>query len=330
MPSTQPGLLVDAILEAISQSGEAGVITSSIRVHPREFAVEGPDGPLLLWVYAWTLTPGGRPQLPNEYRIQMTTVQSPLALNPIGPTLLLGYEPSLGIFGGFDLTRHRRFTVGSPSVQIDLASLRTALQDGLAFHRKSNTEITVAIRPDQFMLYARNATLFHKEGSNTATFRTIQKAATREPLPHVAVPRTERKRLIQLVSRAARAANFSDQVLIAYAHRCAVTRLQLRLVDAAHILPVAAPGSPDHVSNGLALSPTYHRAFDHGLIYLDEGFVMRLNPKRLNRLETLNLQAGIEEFKSVLGKIHLPPDRLQWPDVKLVRLANEFRRIELA
>jgi len=56
----------------------------------------------------------------------------------------------------------------------------------------------------------------------------------------------------------------------AFMPRCAVTRIQLRLVEAAHILPVGAPGSIDHVCNGLALSPTFHRAFDDALIYLDK------------------------------------------------------------
>jgi putative restriction endonuclease len=68
--------------------------------------------------------------------------------------------------------------------------------------------------------------------------------------------------------------------MFAYGNRCAVTRVQLRLVDAAHILPVGTTGSADHVRNGIALSPTYHRAFDAGLIYLD-------NVKSLAKIETL-------------------------------------------
>ena len=109
--------------------------------------------------------------------------------------------------------------------------------------------------------------------------------------------------------------------------RCAVTRLQLRLVDAAHILPVGAPGSIDHVCNGLALPPTFHRAFDSALTYLDESYTIRLNPERESSLVTLNLDGGLEEFKAALGKVHLPPDRRQWPDPRLIKKANQFRRI---
>jgi len=74
MPAAPTEQLVEAILDAIAQSEDTGLLVSPIRKHPRKFAVSGPEGALRLWVYAWTLTPGGRPQLKNEYRIQMTSV----------------------------------------------------------------------------------------------------------------------------------------------------------------------------------------------------------------------------------------------------------------
>ena len=73
----------------------------------------------------------------------LTTVASPLPLNPTGYTVLLGYEPNLKMFGGFDLRRHCTFTTGSPSVQIDIKKIHKAMQDGLAVDRKDNDEIAV-------------------------------------------------------------------------------------------------------------------------------------------------------------------------------------------
>lgn len=137
----------------------------------------------------------------------------------------------------------------------------------------------------------------------------------------------ERRRLLHTISRVSRDANFCDQVLNAYAHRCAITRMQLRLVEAAHILPVAAPNSIDDVRNGIAMSPTYHRAFDSGLIYVDSNYVMKINPKKEAQLRRLNLTAGLHQFKSSLGKIHLPPDKRQWPHLSFIKKANRFRRI---
>jgi hypothetical protein len=61
-------------------------------------------------LYAWTLTHGGRQSLPDEFRIQMTSVSSPLAPNPGGQTVLIGYHQDLNMFAGFDLAKHRTFT----------------------------------------------------------------------------------------------------------------------------------------------------------------------------------------------------------------------------
>lgn len=332
MPAVSPYELVQAILDAIQDSGHSAILVGRLRAHPREFVITAPDEhQVLLWVYAWTLTGGGRPTLPHEYRIQLTTVKSPLKLNSHGPTVLIGYDPDLQAFAGFDLARHRTFTPGSASVQIDIRIVRAALQDGLAFDRKSNQEIAVGIRPDQFMNYAYNAEALHRFGKQAVTFGLLEKAASLEAITasEIAGLTEKRKRIVQTVSRLSRQANFRQQVMHAYGNRCAVTRAQLRLVDAAHILPVGAPGSVDDVRNGLSLAPTYHRAFDTGLIYLDDEYVMRINPRKERQLVSLRLDGGINTFKSHLGKIHLPPDRRQYPNRDFIRRANRFRQIQV-
>ena len=131
-----------------------------------------------------------------------------------------------------------------------------------------------------------------------------------------------------LVSRLTRDGAFKQRVMFAYGNRCAVTRIQLRLVDAAHILPVGAAGSADHVRNGIALSPTYHRAFDAGLIYLDGHNRMRLNEGQLHVLQQLNLTGGIDTFRAPLGQQKfLPPDPNQRPSQDFILRGNRFRQI---
>ena len=95
------------------------------------------------------------------------------------------------------------------------------------------------------------------------------------PAKEIAALPAPRKRIVETISRLARASNFRDQIVSAYDQRCAVTRVQLKLVDAAHILPVGAEGSTDSVRNGICLAPTYHRAFDSGLIYLTPKLQMQ-------------------------------------------------------
>ena len=132
---------------------------------------------------------------------------------------------------------------------------------------------------------------------------------------------------VETVSRFSRKANFRQQVLFAYGNRCSISRIQLKLVEAAHILPVGAPRSTDQVTNGIALSPTYHRAYDSGIIYLDEDYQMRLNLRKVSELEAVGHTGGLEEFRAPLGKILLPPDQNQWPRPEFIRLANKFRLI---
>ena len=330
MPAIDASKLVNAILDAFQDSGTSGILISFLRQHPRIFIVETETGGIEVWVYAWTLTHGGRPSLPDEYRIQMTTVSSPLPLNPKGYTLLLGYEPNLKMFAGFDLTRHRIFTTGSPSVQIDIKCIHKALEDGLAFDRKTNQEIAVGIRPDQILNYMANAEDLHRIGKNADMYNLLSKASASEKIfkREIAKLAPKRQKILSTVTRWARSASFRQQVLRAYDNRCSVTRMQLRLVDAAHILPVHAKETFDDVRNGIALSPTYHRAFDGGLIYLDENYAMRINPKRELQLVTLNLDGGIEDFKHYLKKrIYLPPDKRQWPEISMIQKANRYRRI---
>ena len=330
MPAVPARVLVQAVVEAIAEGGGTAALISPLGQHPRRFAVTAPNGDsLTLSVYMWTLTFGGRRNLADEYRIQMTSVRSPLAIEREGVTVLLGYEPNLRIFAGFDIQRHRTFTAGSPSVQIDIDALRRAETQGLTFHRKSNNEIAVGVRPDQLLAYAWNAEAFHRYGSETAVLPLLERAAAGAEIRarDVRALSTERRRLVEVTSRLSRLSSFKREVLFAYGHTCAVTRVQLRLVEAAHILPVGSPESADHVTNGIALSPTYHRAFDAGLIFLDERYEMRLNESRITEFAGLRLAGGLQGFRSVLGRIFLPPDRAQWPHRDFIRRANRYRRV---
>ena len=249
-----------------------------------------------------------------------------------GPTVLIGYDPALKLFAGFDLALHRTFTAGSPSVQIDRTELAQAETDGLSFDRKGNEEIAVGVRPDMFMAYSMNASPLHRYGREANLLRLLtQVSHLQQPAAQeIEVLSTPRRRVVQEVSRLTRLANFRQQVLFAYGHRCAVTRVQLRLVDAAHILPVGAAGSADHVRNGIALSPTYHRAFDAGLIYLDNDRRMRLNEAQLHALQYLDLAGGVDTFSAPLARqIFMPPDPNQRPAPDFIRRANRFRQIAM-
>ncbi|ETR73867.1 MAG: restriction endonuclease [Candidatus Magnetoglobus multicellularis str. Araruama] len=331
MPAVSPNEIVLELIEAIHQSGGvAAYISESVRTHPRKFNVNYMGNNYSLWVYIWTLTHGGRVSLPDEFRIQMTSVPSPLPMNTKGLTVLMGYHPDLKMFAGFDLEKHCSFTVGSPSVQINISALYDALQNGLSFVTKDNDEIAIGVRPDQFFVYCLNAATLHLYGAENNLKVILSKAAELQEIPQEDINNlaADRKQIVENISRYSRDANFRKLVMAAYDNRCAVTRMQLRLVDAAHILPVPSEESSDHITNGISLSPTFHRAYDNCLIYLDEKFIMKLNQKKAGELKSMNLDGGLKQFCSFLDKkIHLPVDVNQRPRIEYIKRANKYRRI---
>ena len=331
MPALSATQIVNAIEDAFTDAGASAVLISNIREQPRRFYVVAGEASFPLWVYIWTLTHGGGHARPtDEYRIQLTSVTPPLSQNPDGPTLLLGYEPNTKCFAGFDLRKHKSFSTRSPSIQININSLRDAVRDGFSFARKGNDEIAIGFRPDNILAYSLNSESLHESGADTDVSALLMKAGRLERVTEdekASIPE-ERRRVVARVSRLARDSDFRRKVIVAYDHKCCVTGLQLRLIDAAHILPVGAENSTDHVTNGLCLSPTYHRAYDRGLIFLTEDRRMLINESKRDDLVRLGLGGGLVQFESCLGReIFLPPDRGQWPNLGYIREANDFRAL---
>ena len=331
MPAASAKEIVTAILNAFREAGAtAYYVSDRLRSHPREFQVSLNGRNHSVWIYIWSLTHGGRVSLPDEYRIQMTSVTSPLPRNPNGYTAILGYHKDLEMFAGFDFEKHQIFTVGSPSIQIDIGAINSAKTDGWAFHKKANDEIAVGIRPDLLLSYVIDATKLHKYATTPKILELLNKAAKSEDIQDKDINKLSkvRQRVIREVSSLSRDAAFRTNVVKAYDGRCAVTKVQLRLIDAAHILPVASKDSSDDVSNGIALSPTMHRAFDNCLIYLDRNYVMKVNQEKVKELTAQNLHGGMKKFKQYLNKkISLPKNKKNWPNVDYIRLANKFRKI---
>ncbi len=331
MPALPPRQIVSFIEDAFAESAASSVLVSGVRVHPRRFYVTAGESSFPVWIYIWTLTHGGGAARPvDEYRIQLTSVTPPLPENPDGPTLLLGYEANLNCFAGFDLQKHRHFSTQSPSIQININTLREAVRDGFAFARKGNDEIAVGFRPDNLLSYALNCESLHESGADATVSDILTRMSRFESVAadEISFLTTERRRVVTNVSRLARKSDFRRKVTVAYDHKCCVTGLQLRLIDAAHILPVGAEGSNDSVRNGLCLSPSYHRAFDRGLIQLTEDRRMIINAQKRDDLVRVGLGGGLAEFESHLGReIFLPADRNQWPDPELIRKSNRFRAL---
>ena len=117
-------------------------------------------------------------------------------------------------------------------------------------------------------------------------------------------------------------------MLDAYDYRCAVIGCQLNLVDAAHIIPVSEEQGNDSITNGIALSPTVHRAFDNGLIFLDTSYFIKLNRRKVEEYENLGICDGLDELEGYTnGQILLPAVSKDHPNPSFIETANKLRGI---
>jgi putative restriction endonuclease len=84
------------------------------------------------------------------------------------------------------------------------------------------------------------------------------------------------------------------------------------------------------VTNGILLQPTFHRAFDTSLIYLDLDFAMKLNPACKEELEDEDMDDGIDEIERRIGKrlVFLPRNRAEWPDEIMIENGKIKRSIK--
>ncbi|MFY0605714.1 MAG: HNH endonuclease [Cyclobacteriaceae bacterium] len=104
-------------------------------------------------------------------------------------------------------------------------------------------------------------------------------------------PANYRRRIQELLNRSkeevesesfVRAGAFKKQIPILYNNTCAITGLKVEtsinasMIDACHIVPWAESHN-DTVTNGISLCPNMHRAFDRGLISIDDSYKIILS-----------------------------------------------------
>jgi putative restriction endonuclease len=110
---------------------------------------------------------------------------------------------------------------------------------------------------------------------------------------------------------------FRRRVLSAYGFQCCVTGLSVRrLLVASHIMPWAI----DHKNrlnprNGLCLNALHDRAFECGLMWVEENFVLRFSSRLLDRAESDASAQWITGFEG--GRLILPSNFR--PDLVLLR-----------
>jgi putative restriction endonuclease len=106
---------------------------------------------------------------------------------------------------------------------------------------------------------------------------------------------------------------FKKVIASIYDHSCAISGLRVEstqnisMIDACHIKPWSL-GHDDTVTNGIALCPNLHRAFDRGLITLDNNY--RLVISR-HFMEAEASPYGIRQFEG--SQLQLPRNQAWYP-----------------
>ena len=112
---------------------------------------------------------------------------------------------------------------------------------------------------------------------------------------------------------------FKKTIPKVYKYTCCITGMKIesshnvQMIDACHIYPFSLSGD-DTVTNGIALSPTLHRAFDRGLITINSDFVVRVSPtvKEEESNFTLSQFSGQQIFLPENEKYYPSQASLSW------------------
>ncbi len=321
--------LLDIIVQSVNDCGWNVLYVGDISQHPFVLKIYSNEESHLLRIYIWNLTHGGGAARPkNEYRIQITGADC-FEKHAGEKTLILGWWGEVGVYAGFDYAKHTGKLGFSPSMQIREEFLRKALINSFSPCDKGNNEIAIAFRPDFFVSYVQSSEQLHSFGDSKKDFKVLEEISDRPPeLNTELIQQVSKQRqtaVIQL-SRKLRDTSFKARVLTAYGNKCAFSGMQLKLVDAAHIVPVSSDKSTDDTANGIALSALYHRAYDKGLVTFNEQYQIIVNIDEMKKFGETGFDGGMDKFvKDLRPVIAVPPAVSDRPNIEFIKEANRLR-----
>jgi len=339
MPGIRFDQLVDRFAQTLERLGAGVLILDAMAQRPARIRVTTSDGATECLLFLWTITPGGgrggeRPA--HERRIQITGV-APVGfpLLPGSRTIIGGFSEETGVWGFWDPRRHSRFSPRSPSLQVHSETLENAGSQGLATQMRpvqgGGREVVAAVAPDSLLWYVQQGEPLHNVDDDANQVAQMIDASPEEQRAFIDESQTsdQAARRVELIEtlRRHRDARFRPAVLQAYRFRCAVCDTALKLVDAAHIIPVSHPLGTDEVTNGVALCRLHHGAYDNGLLGIQSTYRIILNPDAINRLERADLNAGLAVFRKALPAQITPPRVPEVrPDPNHLRIGLEVRQ----
>ncbi|MGH8645007.1 MAG: HNH endonuclease [Gammaproteobacteria bacterium] len=313
--------LLEKVLRGIQSGGRLPIVIE--HAHPFLIRATHDDGTWTdLRVYIWNCTHGGGGRAASEFRVQFTTFPK---RDDARQTLLLGWHDDTEVFAAWDIDKHDGQAGSSPSAQIREDTLDDARDSAFSVQIKEN-EVVVAFRPAFLIDYALASESLHQGGRAHRDMALLNDLDTLTNEQIDGVANAERRAIILTIATKYRSRRFRAAVLGAYAHRCAFCRVQLSLLDAAHILPVSAPGSTDEIVNGVALCKLHHFAYDENLVSFDASYRIAVSRARVSDLRSLGRHGGLARFEAGLREdLSLPAEIRHRPSVAYIRLSRQVR-----
>jgi putative restriction endonuclease len=217
-----------------------------------------------------------------------------------------------------ELAEVLRRTPSSVAMKLNnFASLDPALQQrgirGLTSIAKGVAEVWREFQEQPEQLAFESEAILAKQNG-----RTIEESADIDDrdLPPVGI---ERDALIRV---RVNQSFFRRRIISAYNRRCCVTGLSVpELLVASHIVPWSQdPANRLNPRNGLCLNALHDKAFDRGLMWIEDGYVVRISEKlRVDKFEKDSAMSWLRGFEGATLRL---PQKFT-PDPELLRRHRE-------
>lgn len=211
------------------------------------------------------------------------------------------------------------------SEAIDYGSFEEDLFELL--QQEVNCNILIAVLLDYYFPETKNN---FNNGTNEL-YNIEQKMLNEEAVEYIAeakkLVREQREEEIFL-----RSSIFKREVPKMYNYTCCISGMRITatenisMIDACHIIPFCESYN-DSITNGIALCPNLHRAFDRGLISIDEDYKVIVSSKFVEAETNYSLKKFEGKQIKLPNKINYYPlrENFEWHRINILK--DEFNRI---
>lgn len=322
--STIKRLTKDALLDIFIKSLEhigSDVSIKSNSIYPVELCITTNYESEKIILYIMNISHGGKTRSENEYRIQISG-KPPLETSEEAKTLLIGWYEELKVFAAFDAEHHKNFGK-SPSLQVVKEKLQEGHDKGIAFQIKrtpKGDDVVIVFSPMFILNYIDELYQRYHAHSKQSMSQEEESLLKKEPLnakiskEELDKLSRERRTALIVLNKKLRESKFREIIFRIYNGKCALCNLQLRLTEAAHIIPVNDDGL-DEITNGILLCRNHHKAYDSGLLGINKEYKVIINRKAINKLKDAGLGGQADKFvKEINEKINLPDNPEYYPN----------------